>query len=417
MLNFFILIFVYCLFGFKWNLIDFYSSGIRPDDFISLLLLALSLFYIFKNRSLRKINKMIFYFILFVGWSVFSVIFNTLEGRVEFLPALIFTFRHVEYMVFILVGFYFAEKKYDITPWLKFYVIYALVLFVLQKYYIVPVVSGFTPERAIANTGGPWELAGVSSFLAIYFAFYNKNIKFALLSILILLLTQSRISLLGVTVVFILVALKKKKFPIKYYFYVSTAILFLCVFFIGVQYFSDGSVIDKLSVIDRISNFLSDKTLKFLSDYIGSAPTIKDQLSYQYYGYGGNMNEILSLDGDNSAFIRFYRWILLMKATFDSVSTAMIGLGPSFASVAVDGYFVRIIAETGLVGLFIFLLFMKQVFSSKNLFLKYYFLSLVVTALFIDIFVTYKTMMLFWLMVGYSLKNNKSLTMREANHE
>lgn len=39
----------------------------------------------------------------------------------------------------------------------------------LQSYGLVPVVSGFSPDRAIANTGGPWEMAAVAAFLLFYF--------------------------------------------------------------------------------------------------------------------------------------------------------------------------------------------------------------------------------------------------------
>jgi hypothetical protein len=69
----------------------------------------------------------------------------------------------------------------------------------------------------------------------------------------------------------------------------------------------------------------------------------------------------------------------------------------------VDGYYVRLFIETGIVGLSLFLRFAKALVSVRTdalLYFREYVLILLITACFIDIFTSYKAMILLWLWHG-----------------
>jgi hypothetical protein len=106
---------------------------------------------------------------------------------------------------------------------------------------------------------------------------------------------------------------------------------------------------------------------------------------------------------DVSSFIRVFRWTSLVRSTLAHVDSCIIGLGPSFGSAAVDGYYVRVFIETGIVGLILFFRFAKALLGDQNSglwsFREYVFI-LLITACFIDIFTSYKAMILLWLWHG-----------------
>jgi hypothetical protein len=81
----------------------------------------------------------------------------------------------------------------------------------------------------------------------------------------------------------------------------------------------------------------------------------------------------------------------------------LLGLGPSFGTAAVDGYFVRLFIETGFVGLsafFVFSIAMLSQAKQTSWNFRNYFIILLGTCLFIDIGVSYKPMLLLWLWHG-----------------
>ena len=78
----------------------------------------------------------------------------------------------------------------------------------------------------------------------------------------------------------------------------------------------------------------------------------------------------------------------------------LIGLGPGWGGVAVDGSYVRVFGEGGLLGLVAFLYLCGVLLRRFVGSIRYYVIALLVTGLFIDIFVSLKPMMLLWALVG-----------------
>ncbi len=86
-----------------------------------------------------------------------------------------------------------------------------------------------------------------------------------------------------------------------------------------------------------------------------------------------------------------------------SADSVVIGLGPSFASTAVDGYYTRVFTETGFAGGLVFLASMLSFWqrrSRRQWAFREFIIIMLVSGCFIDIFTAYKPMILLWLWHG-----------------
>jgi hypothetical protein len=141
---------------------------------------------------------------------------------------------------------------------------------------------------------------------------------------------------------------------------------------------------------------LSVSDLSALWDVV---PTYRTEQDY-FQGAFIDASEFAFVSGkDASGMIRVYRWATLLKTTVSSFDSVVIGLGPSFGSAAVDGYFVRVFIETGLTGFVAFLLFARALLLQRNGAhgaFREFIIILLVTACAIDIFTSYKAMLLLW---------------------
>lgn len=382
MISLSLLIFSFCLFSFKVDLL----GSIRADD---LLVLLFFLLYTLRLK-IAKPPAVSYFFFLTVFFYTVSSIYNFYIERVSLFYSLLFALRPVEYFLFFFLGAFLCKNKNEIDLIFRCYVIYALLLVFLQFNGIVGAFSGFSVDRAIANTGGPWELALVSAFMSFYF-FREGNYLFLVLSILTLFLTDSRITIFSVLIVFIFYFLFSSnfRFKAKIVFFVLSVLFLL----ISVSFGLGGRL---------LSLSINDLFLRAFTAYQLSFP-VRSSEEYFYLTYSDvALNNMLSGEGDGSANVRFTRWFFLIKTVFNDSISVFLGLGPSFAGKAVDGNYVRIFAESGFVGLFSYLVFfVTSFFYLKDLVIKMFLITLCVTALFIDSFVTYKAMFLFWFYVGF----------------
>jgi hypothetical protein len=103
--------------------------------------------------------------------------------------------------------------------------------------------------------------------------------------------------------------------------------------------------------------------------------------------------------------IRMYRWATLLKTTLAHGDSVLLGLGPSFGSAAVDGYYVRVFIETGILGAAVFLWFLRRLWQAQpaGAAFREFVLIVMVSALVIDVFASYKTMLLLWVWHGANM--------------
>lgn len=392
-----VFILVVAIFSFKINLISIGGSGIRVDDLLIFLLVTVILANLKKKFGPIN-NKPIFLTLILVVFSFFSVYINNQLHGLPLLTGIMYSIRIVEYMLFFYIGYYLANSKFNLDSFVKFYIIYAFVLIMLQTFHIIPVVSGFSVGRAIANTGGPWELAVVISFMVFYSYQNIQNKLYFYLSFLILFLTQSRITTFAVLLILLIAYLKKLT--------VKRIFIFTTIISIGILVI----LFSNIELIDRYLNILNMSTFESLLEIVSRFDYNIDRNYYLAMTYGENLSNILSMDGDSSALIRFTRWTILLGMTFSTYLSILIGIGPSFAGAAVDGNYVRLFIETGIIGLFLFLYIIYIIFkSTKNDFvMRSYLITIIITAIFIDIYTTYKAMVLLWFYYGYLLRKKKN---------
>lgn len=407
--KFLFLVFIYTLFSFKFSILgnstdDNVLSSIRIDDIIIVIVM---LVYFLRGNSLSFFltKKVVFFFILYVMTGVFSSIFNSIYGEVDILSSLLFSLRPLEYFLYIILGFELARYNVNIKNAMKFYVIYCLILIFGQTLGFIGGISNFSFNRAIANTGGPWELAAVSAFLVIYFS-HEKIMKFTVMSLFILILTQSRITLIGTGFVFFVKNIRNIKDMLRkrWTFLSGIFVLIFSLAFIGYGLINfTKNDVNSSGIISRINSFVNNETVnELLIIYENTKPATNRQ-DYFNQTYDEGLDEIISnaSGGDASAFIRFTRWVTLVKTVIENPATILVGLGPSYAGKAIDGNYVRIFVETGFLGLITFIIFLTTFFKyEKNKLLIDYMIVLSITAIFIDIFVTFKAMFLFWMFYG-----------------
>lgn len=394
---FFTAVFVYCLFSFKINLV----GEVRLDDFLAATLLLI--FFVMRNKFIfTEASSTINYLILFVVFGLFSALYNSSVGRIDLFQGVLFSIRHFEYFIFIVLGYFLAHYRVKLDSIFKAYLIYALVLIILQRLGVFTPISNFSADRAIANTGGPWELAAVSAFF-IFFFFEKKEWIYFFLATIILILTESRSTTVAVILVLAFILLRKQ--PVKFVFLsILLAILLLLGQLLSNLVLEKNEVSGEFvqfSVFERIKHGFSSETVSNINTLINNVQVIKTQDEYYALTYGESLNDLLIQDGDVSALVRFTRWLILITSALSNFDSSLIGLGPSFAGKAVDGNYTRLFIETGFIGLALYLLFLISLMRFlKGSFLVNYVIILMLTAMFIDIFTTYKAMILVWVYVG-----------------
>ena len=398
-------IFLYCLFSFKYEIF----GEIRIDDLL-VVVSSLVAFWFFLSKGAKRAlifaNFPVVLFLSFILINIFSSVYNFSIGRVDFVQAILFSFRHFEYFVFAFLGYILVYYRFNFSIWLLIYMAYVLALIPLQSYGLVPVFSGFSPDRAIANTGGPWELAAVVAFLFFYFL-EHRYFYFVLASFVVLVLTESRVTL-AATLLSCWLNLSRSYSPAGFVF-LHLSCAFFIILVIAVLLVFPGDLHPVLSsernVVHRVFSFFNYETLAYVLNAAGSAESVSTSEEFLSLSLGEKLGgELEALSGDHSAIVRFTNWAILVKSVFQSVDSVFFGLGPSFAGKAVDGGFVRIFVETGLLGLALYLAFIVSALATaRSKVVFYYLLILSVSAIFIDIFTTYKAMFLFWVFYGRDL--------------
>lgn len=378
-----LLIFSYSLFSFKISLI----GPIRLEDILIILYFVVFLY------KCRFVKSFVLFFYAYFLWTLVCFGLTFFRYGLDPVTSLLFVIRPFEYFLYFYVGYCFLFKGVVIYRIFSMYLVYVCFLIVAQNYGIIPVVSGFTVDRAIANTGGPWELALLMSILAIYF-FLNRKYLFFILSVIVLFLTESRITFLSTF--FSLLYLSYLRLSKRYFIY---AIFVAAFSFLAFSF---------TPLFERFSSFFNVENIITVYNVFKNGDPVNSQEQYFSLAYGDGLSEILSQNvSDMSALVRFTRWSILLSTLSNDWFDFLFGLGPSFAGKAVDGNYVRLLVENGFIGFSLYVFFIIYIlYAVKNDLIRAGLISISITALMIDSFVTFKSMMLFWFLLGYYCREN-----------
>lgn len=390
---------LWCVCSFKVFLGGVGEAGLRVDD----LLIAIAFISLMWRGDIVRIprSKPFRAYLVFISVSLCSAAWNGYVGRVSFTYSMLFVARLLEYMIFYYLGYMLSECGVRVWRGLKIYFYVLCVLVVLQTFHLVPTFGQFGASRASGNTNGPYELAAVASFFFCAFMYRERKKLHAGISLVLLLLTASRITTAGIVVVLLRRFIVRSRSKLKAV--VALLLAALAIWTVRTWIVSLGSEAnDAVSLSSR----LNSSSRLFSGDYAALYASIPVYETSEDYISGAFLNSIqagIESESDASGMIRAFRWSTLIKSALAHYDSILIGLGPSFGSAAIDGYFVRVFVETGLAGLATFLAFLRVLTKSKadkSGAFREFVLVLIVTACFIDIFSSYKAMLLLWLWSG-----------------
>lgn len=389
--------------------------SVRLEDF--LIFLVLVVFFVPMINFYRQLakNRIVISIILFVFVgliSLFSAVFLT--QSVELKIGFLHWFRRIEYLSLFFLGYFYAKKfadKYFFQYILKILLVVNLILFIYalgQRYFDFPVIITqneeyskgvalrWTPGAHINSTfAGHYDLASylvltLPIFVSSFFVFKDKISKLvlagsALCGLWLLTVAVSRISILA-----FMISMTVSLYLIKKY----KELLMVLVISGLIFSFSPDLQVRYKRIFDVLKERISLTTIVNASE-------------------DGNINE------DRSTSIRLnVEWPRAIRA-FNK--NPLLGTGYSSITLATDNDYLRALGETGLLGLFSFLLIFATLFKKLISFrfldnLGYLFRSsmigsligILITAVFIDIFEASKFAINFWLMVGLVIGANKN---------
>jgi len=379
----------------KINLIPFRNetAGIRFDDFILLTVITLLLCgwiaeLDFSHDPMPAMG--------FAVVAVFCTSNFINAGHSNFLYSL----RLIEYLVFFWSGKYFARCHYDFTSFVE------LLLgvncgFIFLQY--AGVVGGFTADGYQAAVERPFGLsanhpAEMGAFLNLAFAALVFGTKTAArfwywcaFTGLCIFMTGSRSALFAhclLTLVYVYKHSRNKT---------SFALRTVAVFGLLVAVFT--AIPNSIS--GRSTDLFSRQNVDTFRDVYDSIPVDTHFTGFADSGDPGETPEGV----DPSWYMRGFKWAQVVKTMFAERWTVWIlGLGPGSLTPALDGGWLRLISETGVVGTFAFLVLMRRIASlSKACSMAV--LALAVNMLMVDSHNAYKVMAFLFFLAGTQVKN------------
>src|ERR1700730_13912011 len=378
------------------------SAGIRRDDVLLFAIFALLMAGVLLARK-PTINEIESIVLILIGCMLLSNLVNLrMFGR----SSLLYSLRYFEYFMFFYIGRYFFDARYSATRLLYALLLVNAILMVLQDFAIVGgfASAGFSQDvagRPIGVTGGPWEVGAILNFSLAIFLFDRKKAA-GVTSLFVIACTSALVVMTGARIpalahIFLLSYYVYLRAPNKTYL-VGSAAFMLSVLLVAILLIPNP-------LTERSENLFSIANIEQFQDQYSKA-SVPDE---KFEGW----SEVYTADeySDLSWLIRVARWVIAIKTWTNSPLTLFVGVGPGNWGPALDGGWLRVMSEWGLLGLSIFLVFLYRIAQiSRATFAMV--VALAINMLFIDIHIAYKAMSLFFFLSGYAY--NKARAHREG---
>lgn len=392
--------------------------GIRIEDIMIAIYAFILLYRLIKKKI--KINKQIktilVLFSIYIAISFISTIVNYIVGQVGLRLSMLYVIRKIEYFILFFAGIDFfntTNNKKCILNLLNAVVVFHIIYSFLEYANIIGdighLIGRANNDRIYTTFSGPYEFSAFFSMMSCIYIIKilkDKNyiyIPLLIISVVEILISQSRISLLAVLGVFALALLYYMKDKQKRIKVISLLVVSCIIFLLFVQF-------SNINFLKRFKDI----------DLLGSLNTVKiawNNGDYQYYKDTGEIkvSAEASMSSTDSSFVfRISKWATLLKETLES--NILLGIGPSIVGEGIDGNYTRIICETGVLGIFVWITILiyilKQTYRDKNNINKEYsffiLINLCIIAIFIDIFEASKIMCVYWFILGISLIDTNS---------
>lgn len=405
----------------KINIISVESetAGLRVDDLILFIVGALLMWsHVLSNKRLQKVEILI---LLITICSVLSFLTNSYFVSINTLynsAKIFYAVRFLEYFIFFYIGciaYRFVEGRVVI----RLFLIWNIVLMVLQKLNLAGGVSseGYhsVSERVQGVASFPSEMGLILNLLFCYMI-YDESLAARFLSLfsspiirnwlrktylywlfsifgIFVIFTGNRISIIALLVSFFWRI--KSEFRIRSLGSVLMIIILIPLLLSGVGYIISQTA----SVYERSADLFSMKNLELAQIVWEKIDISKDPL------LGGT--EVISADDyDMSWWIRIHKWIFILRAYLSNPETYLLGVGPGYAGAALDGGILRIVAELGIIGTTLFILFFKSLYQINKQ-TAWMIIVFMINMIFFDAYLAYKTMSVLFFMCGYAFEEKR----------
>lgn len=404
----------------KINLVSFggrETAGIRIDDFVLFLFLILFTWAHFQlGRRLREVEKWLF---ALVAFSLFSFALNQFFYQIGWIHVsgnLLYALRIVEYFCFFYIGLLAVEFVNPSTFILSF-IVWNSSIMILQKCGLVGEFSlyGYNPSSTYRPPGicsFPSEAGAMLNMLFCYLIFRSQEsvkrvpfwppvvrqmarasslylifLFFAFLTVI----SGSRIAIFAVAVIFLYCVGKKMSWRTPWTIAISTAVVVL-----GGGLFA-SFIVENEEMIDRSKGLLSMKNLELVTTMWNNVDISREPNTHTIFGNGQT---------DMSWWIRIQKWCYALKIYVSHPITYLQGVGPGFAFAGLDGGYLRIVVENGIIGAFLYWKFFASI-AKKSPQLKWMVIALGINMIFFDAYIAYKPMSLLFLVAGLTWGQNE----------
>jgi hypothetical protein len=374
----------------KINLISFRNetAGIRFDDFILVTVSTLLLcgWIAELDFHVDPIPAM-----GFVVVAVFCVSNLINFGHSNFLYSL----RLVEYLVFFSAGKYFIRSHYDFASFMKLLLGVNCGVIFLQY---AGIVGGFTADGYESGIERPFGLsanhpAEMGAFLNLAFAALVFGTKTAarfwywcVLTGFCIFLTGSRSAFFAHSLLTLVYLYKHSKNRTSFALRTAAICASLVAVFVAIPN----------SISGRSSDLFSQQNLEAFTQAYDAIPA---DTHFTGFVEGGDSWE--APEGvDPSWYMRGFKWAQVVKTMFaEPWPVWILGLGPGSLTPALDGGWLRLVSETGVVGTFAFLVLMRRMWSLSTACLMAV-SALAVNMLMVDSHNAYKVMAFLFFLAG-----------------
>jgi hypothetical protein len=364
------------------------TAGIRLDD-LALAAVAAYVFCSWVSEGEFKVDRMVSSCFAVVGTFCLSNALNLGHSNI------LYSVRILEYLVFLWVGQAFAMQG-GISKLLKSLILVNCGLIILQAAHII---GAFTSEGYVAEVGRSSGLANHPAemgawlnlmFAALVFGGAVKFWRWSLLVFFCIILTGSRVSLFAqfiLTMVFIYRSSKRK----------------------GVVLLRSAIIAGLLvSIVSFTPNPVSARSESVLSlDNLSTFKNLYDLLPVdtEFTGFADE-DQPINATTDLSWWMRITKWTVVTKLYLNSSPmTRAIGIGPGALGPALDGGWLRLLVECGLLGFVVFAMMLSKI-ASLSTACSMMVLALSINMLLIDSHIAYKVMAFLFFFAGYTLRRN-----------
>lgn len=367
--------------------IDLYAIGpaaIRPEDVIS----ALTFFiYVISARQKLSIPGHAKIYLAFIGFGLISAIINIAQGG---LVGPVYGARLAQYMTWFFIMYEAAPRLSSrALRWTCLIVCGVFILWGGAEYFgFISRIGKFAgaTQRLTINTSGPFETSAMLAMLA----YAAPAIWLTPFMIVLIFLTQARITLLG-----ILISLAAAR-PGR-----TMALGFAGAVMATVAAQPLYTAISKSRLGESETPFAMASLLTYTWRRV---PVVPRPSFYRERFLNGILifRYMPNTRGDLSFKYRAVRWPIIIKSTAAKWIPLFVGWGPGAWSNAVDGYYVRVFGETGLIGLALFvgwIIVALRTLRQRSVG-KFSLVMLMVAGGFIDIFSSSKAMPILWVFLA-----------------